>query len=278
MKRWAAILLAVIWAAAAQAAERPTVVSLDSCSDQLVLALADDSQILALSRDSTGPFSFYRERALKFPQHQGNPEEILLLRPDVVLSTGAGDPGLVELLEGLGISVIKTGLPGTIDEAVEDLRTAGKALGQEITASRLAETARIKLAHLRAGEGVRLRAVYISPSGITTGGGTFLDQVMALAGLENLLAETGTKGWSSFDVETFIALKPDVLITSFFNSKVGFSEGWRFSEHPAVEAAMAGVRVIDVPAKYLSCPAWFAAEGAELIREKIKETNEAPGA
>lgn len=278
MKRWAAILLVIFFAGAARAAGLPTVVSLDSCSDQMVLALADDSQILALSRDSTGPFSFYRDRALKFPQHQGSPEEILLLRPDVVLATGAGDPGLTEILEGLGISVIKTGLPATIDEAVEDLKVAGKALGQEISASRLAETTGHKLANLRAGAKGNLRALYISPSGITTGGGTFLDQVMALAGVHNLMAEAGTEGWSSFDVETFIALKPDVLITSFFNSKIGFSEGWRFSEHPAVEAAMAGVRIIDVPARFLSCPAWFAADGAELIRQKIREENEAPGA
>ncbi|MCH8347401.1 MAG: aminotransferase class IV [Proteobacteria bacterium] len=108
----------------------PRVVSLDSCSDQLVLALADDHQIIALSRDSQGAFSYYKERARGFPQHSGTPEEILLLRPELVLSTGAGDPGLKLMLEELGIRVVSTGLPASIEEALEDLEFVGEVLGQ----------------------------------------------------------------------------------------------------------------------------------------------------
>ncbi|MCH8347877.1 MAG: hypothetical protein IH901_05215, partial [Proteobacteria bacterium] len=46
---------------------------------------------------------------------------------------------------------------------------------------------------------------------------------------------------------------------------------WRFAGHPAMREAMEGVPVVDIPSRYLSCPAWFAVEGAALIRHKIEE-------
>ena len=249
----------------------PRVVSLDSCSDQLVLALADDHQIIALSRDSQGAFSYYKERARGFPQHSGTPEEILLLRPELVLSTGAGDPGLKLMLEELGIRVVSTGLPASIEEALEDLEFVGEVLGQAEKAQILKAKTEATLERLKAGGRLDQNALYLSPSGITTGSGTFLHQTIELAGLNNLLADQGVRGWSSFVIEQFIQLKPDVLITSFFDSRAGQQMSWRFAGHPAMREAMEGVPVVDIPSRYLSCPAWFAVEGAALIRHKIEE-------
>lgn len=265
-----AILLLVNLSAAAGEG-KPTVVTLDSCADQLALALAGDGQILALSRSATGPFSYYLDRARNFPAHHGTAEEILLLHPDVVLSTGAGDPGLAQLLEGLGIRVEKLGLPETIEEAIGSLRQAGRILNQDESAARLAASAEQQLSALESEKGKPVSAVYMSPSGITTGSGTFLDEVMRLAGLDNLVADEGVRGWSSFDVEGFITLHPDILVTSFFDSKVGNAESWRFAEHPAVREAMTRVEIVDVPSKYLSCPAWYAVEGATYIRRQVEE-------
>jgi len=115
----------------------------------------------------------------------------------------------------------------------------------------------------------------MSPSGITTGSGTFLNEVMTLAGLDNLMADQGLSGWSAFDVESFITLDPDILLTSFFDSKVGNAESWRFSEHPAVREAMERVRIVDVPSRYLSCPAWYVVEGAAYIRNQLEEERDA---
>ncbi len=271
MRLWILIIAFMATLPANAGEGRPTVVSLDSCSDQLVLALADDDQIIALSRDSQGAFSYYNERAKAFPQHFGTAEEILLLRPDLVLSTGAGDPGLALMLEDLGVRVISTGLPATIEDALEDLSEVGAALGQPEKAESLKAKTKARLEDLKAQSRFDQNALYVSPSGITTGSGTFLHQTIELAGLNNLLAGEGVEGWSSFKVEQFIKLTPDVLITSFFDSRVGNAESWRFSTHPAMREAMENVRVVDIPSRYLSCPAWFAVEGAALIRQKMEE-------
>ncbi len=267
-------LLVAFGAAPAFGERLPRVVSLDSCSDQLVLALAEDRQIIALSQDSKGAFSYYNARAEKFPQHFGTAEEILLLGPDLVLSTGAGDPGLVTMLENLGVKVISTGLPATIEDALDDLDEVGAALGLPEKAAALSQKTEAELQALRQKPAFGWSALYVSPSGVTTGSGTFLHQTIELAGLKNLMAEEGGQGWSSFKVETFIKFKPDILITSFFNARIGNAESWRFAAHPAMQQAMADVRVVDIPSRYLSCPAWYAVEGAALIREKLEETHE----
>lgn len=264
-------LLVALGAAPAFGERLPRVISLDSCSDQLVLALAEDRQIIALSQDSRGAFSYYAARAEKFPQHFGTAEEILLLGPDLVLSTGAGDPALVLMLERLGIRVVKTGLPKTIEDALDDLGEVGAALGVPEKAAALSQKTEAELQALRAKPALGQSALYVSPSGVTTGSGTFLHQTIELAGLKNLMAEAGGQGWSSFKVEAFIKFKPDILITSFFNARIGNAESWRFAAHPAMQAAMADVSVVDIPSRYLSCPAWYAVEGAALIRSKVEE-------
>lgn len=253
-----------------QAAAKPTVVSLDSCADQFLLALGDDDQILALSQDSQGPFSYYRDRALRFPQHHGAVEEILLLKPDVVLSTGAGDPLLASMLQRFGIEVFSTGLANSIEESLADLTDVGRILGQPEKAARLVASARNRLHALRtAGQGQAM-AVYVSPSGITTGAGTFLDETLRLAGLKNLMAEQGVQGWSRFDLESFLDITPDIIITSFFDSQLGSAESWRFGAHPAMKGQMEGVDVVDVPSRLLGCPAWYALEGAAFIRARLR--------
>ena len=68
----------------------PRVVSINLCADQLVMLLADPSQILALSRlsrDEAG--SRLHKQAMQYPQVQPIAEDIVPLAPDVIV-TGLG--------------------------------------------------------------------------------------------------------------------------------------------------------------------------------------------
>jgi iron complex transport system substrate-binding protein len=267
------LVAAFAFAAAAPAAatEKPRVVSLDSCADQLVLALADDEQILALSPDARGPFAYYRERAEKFPTHGEDADEILLLHPDLVVTTGAGLGQAGAALGRLGVKVFSTGLAPSLDRAIADLVAAGDALGQPERAAALAEKARAMQSELKKDGVHKIPGLYMSPSGVTTGSGTFLDEILRLAGIENVVAGQGVRGWSQFDLETFVAEQPAAVVTSFFDSRLGHQESWRFAGHPAVKAVLQSATVIDVPSRYLSCPAWFAVEGAAFIRAELEK-------
>ena len=67
-------------------AELPRVVSMNVCTDQLLLSLADPVQILGLSRFSRDDWqSWAAADARRYPRLSGGAEDVLVLKPDVVM-------------------------------------------------------------------------------------------------------------------------------------------------------------------------------------------------
>jgi iron complex transport system substrate-binding protein len=250
---------------------KPKVVSLDSCADQLVLHLADEAQILALSPNSKLSFSFYKSKAEQYPTHGGTAEEVISLNPDVALRTGVGDYALSRMLGRMGVATIATGLPDTIAGVKGDVAIFGQALDQNERALALIADidARFATAKRKAKNYSHLKAMYLSPGGTTTGEGTFVGQVIAISGLTNLMNAT-LSSWGQIDLERLVLDPPDVIVGSFFDAQVGNSDGWRFSRHPVVETMMADALFINVPSKFLACPQWMMLDAIELIQNELK--------
>jgi len=59
------------------------------------------------------------------------------------------------------------------------------------------------------------KILYLSRAGGTAGPGTFVDAVIAAAGGENVIT---TAGWFTPDPEVLLAQKPDIILTSFYDS------------------------------------------------------------
>ncbi|MEZ5998409.1 MAG: hypothetical protein R3B98_06925 [Hyphomonas sp.] len=90
MRLWGLLLVAMMVVAPALA-EKPRVVSLDYCADQFVLGLADREQILAVSKDAEKPFSHLRDRAAGLPKVRAAAEDVVALKPDIVVRSWGGD-------------------------------------------------------------------------------------------------------------------------------------------------------------------------------------------
>ena len=81
----AAAVTAALMAAAEAKPRR--IVSINLCADQLLLMLAGRENIVSLSYFATNPeISYMAEAAHGIPVNHGRSEEILLLRPDLVLT------------------------------------------------------------------------------------------------------------------------------------------------------------------------------------------------
>jgi iron complex transport system substrate-binding protein len=249
-------------------AEGPKIVSLDSCADQFILALADDDQILALSPNATLQFSHYREKASAFLQHGGTAEEIFGLGPDVALRTGAGDFALTQMLARLGIETRATGLPNNLDDVKADILIFGEALDKNDRAQALVRDIDRRLALLLAAPASDLDGLYMSPGGTTTGPDTFLGEVITLSGLTNLRS---AGGWGQIDLEQLVYAPPQVIVGSFFDARTGLADAWRFADHPAMRAIMESAIFIDVPSHLLGCPAWYALDAVDLIRTQLEK-------
>ena len=98
-KRPLALLLTSLLSASPAPAPAPTptrtppkrVVSLNMCADQLVIALADRSQIAGLTEWARDPeLSFYADRAKNLPFTHRSAEEVLERRPDLVIGAPPG--------------------------------------------------------------------------------------------------------------------------------------------------------------------------------------------
>ena len=73
--------------ATAQAAELPRIASINVCTDQLLMALADPAQILGLSPYARDPsLSWDAAKASQFPKLSGTAEDVLVLKPDLVVA------------------------------------------------------------------------------------------------------------------------------------------------------------------------------------------------
>ena len=101
----------------ATAAGLPRIASINVCTDQLLMALADPEQILGLSPYSRDPArSWDAAKASRFPQLSGAAEDVLMLAPDVVVAGRFTRLATRELLKDKGVHVVEFGAARSLDD------------------------------------------------------------------------------------------------------------------------------------------------------------------
>ena len=149
---WMAAALAMPVSSVA-AANLPRVVSMNVCSDQLLLSLADPEQILGLSRFSRD--AWVGADARRYPKLSGGAEDVLVLKPDIVLANLYDKRSTRELLKANGLRLAELAVPRTLDESRQQIREAGDITGHPDRAA--AEIARLDAALARARRAVSER-------------------------------------------------------------------------------------------------------------------------
>src|SRR5688572_11157828 len=168
-------------------AEPRRIVSLDYCADQFVLALADRDQIAALSRGSHRDDSYFRARAAGIRQTRGTLEEVLALRPDLVVRNWGGPWDAEAVYARFEVPVLQVGDTPNFEAAREDLLDAAGAIGRSARGEALARDLHLRLARLRVNAPERAPTVmYLSAGGAVAGAGTLMDAVIVAAGGRNV--------------------------------------------------------------------------------------------
>ena len=85
------------------------IVSLDYCADQYVLKLADREQILAISPDAVKDFSYMQDAAVGVPTVRPVAEDVLILKPDLIVRTYGGGPNAAAFFKRAGVPVLQVG-------------------------------------------------------------------------------------------------------------------------------------------------------------------------
>lgn len=249
-------------------AQLPSVASINLCTDQLVLTVADPTQIVSLSWLSANPEeSMLATQAASYPLNYGSAEELVAIAADVVIAGSETSPYTREMLRRLGSVVIDIEPEISIDDVFRNLRLVGAAVGRTDETESVITDMRNRMDSIRQTRRIELSsAVVVRPGGFTIGRNTLANELLTLAGLDNVVAELDR--WGSLSIETLLASDPDVIVLTTYRSNQP-SLANSFFTHPALGSIGDKLR-IEVPARYFACGAPESLVAAELIIDQLE--------
>ena len=258
-----------LWAAStAPPAKAPAVpqriVSINLCADQLVLALADRSQISGLTHNATDTeMSGEAAKAHGLPLLSNSAEQILAIEPDLIVGMPASRSAALRALPEQSYPLLDLDTANTLDEIYTSIRQTAVAVGHPERGTALIARMQSELAGLpKPGKG-RV-AAYYQRRGYMTGTGTLIDELMARVGLVNLAGKLGKPPLSQLSLEEMVAAQPDYLIVESATDKVA-DQGSEMLHHPALK----DIPRISVPQAWTVCGSPAYTQAARSMARQI---------
>ena len=265
------ILISLGLQGASSAAELPRIASINLCTDQLLVTLADPAQILGLS-----PYSRDRARswdaakAAQFPKLSGEAEDVLVLRPDVVVAGRFTKRATRELLKEKGLRVVEFDAARSLDDVKKQIRQMGDLVQHSDRAT--AEIQRLDTAIAHAREVVSrkpYRVLALSRRGWVSGGESLTSSLLANAGLSNAAADLGYKLGGFASLEAIVSLRPDFLLVSDAGD-FAEDEGRAFMLHPALEHFYPASKRLVIPEKLTVCGGPRLSEALDRLASELE--------
>ena len=244
-----------------ESAGRPTIVSLNPCTDAVLAEVAAPGQLLAISHYSHDPraSSMDAAKARAFPATGGTVEEVLALDPDVVVAGSFMAPATRAAFTQLGMRVETFGIAGSVEESHAQTRRLAALAGDAVAGEALVQ--RID-ASLTPSHGGTVPSVTLwQPGGIVPGETQLVSELLFRAGFSSHTARQGMQQADYLPLERVMADPPDVLLIA------GSERGQR---HPAL-AELGGMAVARLDPNLIYCG------GPTMIRamERLREVREA---
>lgn len=259
------VLAALIAGAALAAAPPRRVASLNPCLDAILVEVADPGQIAALSHYSRDPAqSAMAAVARRYPFTWGSAEEVVALRPDLVLTSGVGGAALTGVLPSLHVRQESFTVPDTVEQSLAQVRRVATLVGHPDRGEALVGRIRSALAAAapRPGE-PRLAALIYEHHGLASGPGTLVDELMRRTGFDNLASVYGLARTGEVPLELLVANPPRVLLAGrLFPGEPVWAD--RVLSHPALAALAPRMRRETFPETLMFCggPSIIAASAA----------------
>jgi iron complex transport system substrate-binding protein len=245
------------------------IVSTNLCTDQLVLMLADRERIAsvttrAIDADVSNVVALAKGIAL----NEGRSEEILLLKPDLVVTDHYWNRRTSGFMEKLGVRVHGVDWADSLAQIRAVIRDVAGAIGEHARGEAMVAELETRLAAVaeaaRARGPQRVRTIIFEPNGFTSGQGSLADELMRLAGLENLSATAGYGTGAVISIEAIAMLKPDLLLVNTHRLS-GDSRAELVLRHPALSDLNPTPAQQWIPSRLWLCPGPWVAEAAERM-------------
>lgn len=249
-------LLAGCAAPAPRAAEHPTIVSLNPCTDAVLAEVADREQILAISHYSHDPraTSMPLAEARRFRATGDTVEEVLALDPDVVVAGSFLPPATAQAFDRLGIKVETFGIVPDLAENAVQIRRLAALAGHPERGEALLARIDAALAATRY-QGRPVTALLWQEGGIVPGEQTLIAHLLTHTGFASHSAARGLGQGAYLPLEQVLADPPQLVLAAGDE---------RMLIHPALRS-LEGVRYETFDPSLLFCGGPTVVRAAERL-------------
>lgn len=253
------------------------IISLAPSLTELLFAMGAGSQVAGVTQFCDFPPEVSRKPKVGY----ANPSvEVLVgLQPDLILAPREFlKPDLIGALDNLKIPIFIVA-DHTVEDIFSHIQTIGRMVEHQTEAAALAMDLRKQIAAIKElAQGqppVRVLYVLNSQPLITVGPGSFIDQLIGLAGGINVAAKSGMP-YPRLSMETVLLEDPEVLIFP-----VGQAEGISESEQQSWQqwsglSAIKQGRVHQIPADLLNRPGPRIGQGLERLAAMLHPSLSGP--
>lgn len=189
------------------------IVSTNPCADAMLVELVPAARIAAISHYSKDPTatSIPLEVAARFRSTTGTAEEVIAMRPDLVVASSFTSPSTREAYRRAGLKTLYLGSPVTIEASKAQVTELAAAIGAADAGK--AMNARIDAGVAAAAfNGPRVPALVWISGNLVSGGGNLLDEMLGKAGFTNQAAHYGLQFTGTLPIERVVIDPPRVML------------------------------------------------------------------
>lgn len=262
---------AMVSVAKAQPPAHPArIVSINPCVDALLMQLADSDQIASVSHYSHDKreSSASLEWALQFPATSGTAEEILAMRPDLVVASSHVAIPTERALERLGIPLVKLIIPQSVAESRQQITHLAQIIDQQERGERLNQNIDAAFARAKPADDEKIPALIWRRGGLVPGEGTLPDELLRRTGFENVSKEYGLAQWDVLSLEHLVARPPRLL----FSDGVQVDKaGQPVMPHPVLEKLSDRITIARYPERLLHCAGPTLMDAAGILSDERRK-------
>lgn len=228
------------------------IVSLNLCTDQLLMQMVDHRRIRALTYlASDARSSGMAEEARRLPATTGAAEQVIAMRPDLVLAGPFSTRDTVAILRRLGYRVMEFAPEADFAAIRANIERMAQAVGEPDRGAAMIGTIDAALAAVPPPPPMRPVYANYDANGFTSGDGSLLTEVANVAGFDTLGQRLGFAGMRQVSLEQMLVERPDAIdIGDGSGAPALATEIYR---HPALQRLLDEQQQVAIPGKYTGC-------------------------
>ncbi|WP_228275112.1 ABC transporter substrate-binding protein [Stakelama tenebrarum] len=207
----AALLLS---ACTSQPAPTGGIVSTNPCADAILVELVPPRRIAAISHYSADPMasSIPAETAAQFRTTRGTAEEIIAMRPELVIASSFTAPSTRAAYARAGLDVLYLDSPATIAASEAQVRELAKAVDAPAAGEAMVQRIETAIASAATPDTQPVPALAWIGGNLVSGDGTLLHEMLGRAGFRDAAADYGLQFTGYLPAEHVIADPPRVML------------------------------------------------------------------